>query len=262
MAVTNPQPTALFPVPDDAVTAIRAEYSSQLSSYVDLSKLSDDELFAKLRAAEADASHQLRVFFAPTLVIPEGAPQSEIDALEAAGTRYVQEPAYDYDPEFFHGERWGFIVVNHRPLISVRSIRFAYPDPTQQVWEVPISWARTDRQYGHIRLVPAAQSFSAPLSAFVMQALGGGRTIPFMIQVRYTSGLANAARDFPELLDLVKKMAALRILQSAFLPQSGSISADGLSQSASVDVEKWHDGIVDKLGDLRDAIHGIRMMVV
>ena len=141
MAVTNPQPTALFPVPDDAVTAIRAEYSSQLSSYVDLSKLSDDELFAKLRAAEADASHQLRVFFAPTLVIPEGAPQSEIDALDAAGTRYVQEPAYDYDPEFFHGERWGFIVVNHRPLISVQSIRFAYPDPTQQVWEVR-RWVR------------------------------------------------------------------------------------------------------------------------
>ena len=253
---------SLFPDKPAAVAELKNEVALGAGTHVDLSGFSDDALYSKLIAAEADASHQLRVFFAPTLVIPEGAPQSEIDALEAAGTRYVQEPAYDYDPEFFHGERWGFIVVNHRPLISVQSIRFAYPDPTQQVWEVPISWARTDRQYGHIRLVPAAQSFSAPLSAFVMQALGGGRTIPFMIQVRYTSGLANAARDFPELLDLVKKMAVLRILQSAFLPQSGSISADGLSQSASVDVEKWHDGIVDKLGDLRDAIHGIRMMVV
>lgn len=258
----SPIGTDLFPNRFTAVAALRSEYSAQLSSYVDLSKISDDDLFAKLRAAESDASRQLRVFFAPTVVIPEGAPQSEIDALEAAGTRFVQEPAYDYEPEFFMGESWGYIVVNHRPLVSVQSIKFAYPDPTSQVWEVPVSWVRTDKQFGHIRLVPAAQSFSAPLSAFVMQALGGGRTIPFMIQVRYTAGLVNPAREYPELIDLVKKMAALRILQSAFLPQSGSISADGLSQSASVDVEKWHDGIVDKLGELRDAIHGIRMMVV
>lgn len=262
MAVTNPTPTALYSDPDAAVLALRTEYSASLSAYVDLSVMSDDDLFSKLRAAESDASHQLRAFFAPTVVIPEDAPQAEVDALEAAGARFVQEPAYDYDPDFFMGDRWGYIVTNHRPLISVQSIRFAYPDPTHQVWDVPIAWVRTDKQFGHIRLVPAAQSFSAPLSAFVMQALGGGRTIPFMIQVRYTAGLANPARDYPELLDLVKKMAALRILQSAFLPQSGSISADGLSQSSSVDVEKWHDGIVDKLGDLRDAIHGIRMTVV
>ncbi len=253
---------SLFPDKPTAVADLKNEVALGAGAHVDLSGFSDDALYSKLMAAESDASHQLRAFFAPTVVIPEDAPQAEVDALEAAGTRYVQEPAYDYDPDFFMGDRWGYIVTNHRPLISVQSIRFAYPDPMHQVWEVPIAWVRTDKQFGHVRLVPAAQSFSAPLSAFVMQALGGGRTIPFMIQVRYTAGLANPTRDYPELLDLVKKMAVLRILQSAFLPQSGSISADGLSQSASVDVEKWHDGIVDKLGDLRDAIHGVRMTVV
>jgi hypothetical protein len=253
---------SLFPTKATAVADFKAELALGASGLIDISSYSDDSLYAKLLAAESDASHQLRVFFEPTLIIPDDAPQSEIDALDDAGTRYRQEAAYDYDPEFFRGEKWGYIVTKEKPLISVESIKFAYPAPTNQVFQIPHQWIRMDRKYGHIRLVPASQSFAAPLSAFIMQALSGGRTVPFMIQIRYTAGLKNAARDYPELIDTIKKMATLRMLQSAFLPQSGSISADGLSQSSSVDLEKWHDGIQDKLADLRDQIHGIRMTVL
>jgi hypothetical protein len=253
---------SLFPTKATAVADFRAELALGAGSFIDVASYSDDSLYAKLLAAESDASHQLRVFFEPTLIIPDDAPQSEIDALEDAGTKYHQEAAYDYDPEFFRGDKWGYIVTKEKPIISVQSIKFAYPAPTAQIFQIPNEWVRLDRKYGHIRLVPASQSFAAPLSAFIMQALSGGRTVPFMIQIRYTAGLKNAARDYPELIDTIKKMATLRLLQSAFLPQSGSISADGLSQSSSVDLEKWHDGIQDKLADLRDQIHGIRMTVL
>src|SRR3546814_15149872 len=76
-----------------------------------------------------------------------------------------------------------------------------------------------------------------------MQALGGGRTIPFMIQLTYVAGLANAARDYPDLLDVIKKKAVLKIVQDRYLPQSGSISADGLSQSVSVQMDQYQDVI-------------------
>jgi len=70
-------------------------------------------------------------------------------------------------------------------------------------------------------------------------------------------------------LDAVLKKAALKILEDAFLPQSGSISADGLSQSMSVDMDKYHDAI-DRIlnggkgsnGGLMTAIHGVRFGVM
>ena len=58
------------------------------------------------------------------------------------------------------------------------------------------------------------------------------------------------------------------IITDAFLPQSGSISADGLSQSLSVDVAKYYesidlaiDGPKGGHGGLMSAIHGIRLGV-
>ena len=65
------------------------------------------------------------------------------------------------------------------------------------------------------------------------------------------------------------KKAVLKILEDSFLPQSGSISADGLSQSLSVDMEKYHDMIDRTLnggkgsnGGLMTAIHGVRIGVL
>lgn len=227
-----------------------------------VSALPDDFLWAKILAAEADASRQLRCFFRPTVIIPEDAPQAEADALAAAGAVFAQEPAYDYDPDFFRANRWGLIVTQQRPIISVQSIQFAYPAPTSQVLNVPADWLRLDKKYGHIRMVPAGSAFSAPLSAFLMQAFGGGSTIPNMIRVRYTAGLANAAQDFPDLIDLVKKMACLRIIEDAYLPQTGTISGDGLSQSLSVDCSKYQDAVDQKLSVLRDSIQGIRVFAL
>ncbi len=102
-----------------------------------------------------------------------------------------------------------------------------------------------------------------------MQALSGGRLIPFMIQLRYTSGLQNVFRDWPDLIDVIKKKAVLGIIKDSFLPSSGSISADGLSQSSSIDTGMYDDmidlaidGPKGSNGGLMTAIHGVRFSIL
>jgi hypothetical protein len=187
---------------------------------------------------------------------------SSVTVAMTAAINWFQESGYDYDPDFFSGDKWGYLVTKQKPIISVESIKFSYPSPANTVFAIPNEWVRLDRKYGHIRLVPAAASFQAPLSAFIMQAIGGGRTIPFMIQIRYTAGLKNPTADYPDLIDLIYKMATFRMLFGAFIPGSSSISADGLSQSQTIAYADWKKEIDAKLKSLRSAIHGIRMSCV
>lgn len=231
--------------------------------------LTDDYIYSKLLSAEADISTRLRVHLEPTVLVPYDAPQAELDALENSGQRWAQEPAYDYEQSFFIGDRWGYIVSISKPIISVQSLRFVYPSVMNQVFEVPSEWIRMDKKYGHIRLVPSTQAFAAPLGAFLLSAMSGGRMVPFMIQLRYTAGLQNVERDWPQIMDVIKKRAVVGMLSDAFLPQSGSISADGLSQSMSVDMDKYMDSIDHMIdggkgsnGGLVAAIHGIRLGIL
>jgi len=229
-------------------------------------ELPDNEfLLHEIQAAEADISQRLRTYFEPTKVFPFPPAQSDLDALPV-GMPYDQEPGYDYDTTFFQGERWGFIATRHKPIISVDFIRFSYPAPTLVFYTIPNDWMRIDFKYGQINLVPATSTFTAPLSAFMLQALSGGTTIPFMMQVQYTAGLQNVRTDpkWRNLVDVIYRQAVLNCLKNAYIPQSGSISADGLSESRGFDVLKFQEGIDETLfgpkgsnGGLWTAIHGI-----
>jgi len=163
-------------------------------------------------------------------------------------------------PHFFGGSQWGFIDARHIPIIRVHSIRFVYPEPFDSIWEIPQDWIRMDRKYGHIRLVPGSKAFAAPLQSWVMQTLAGGRDIPHMIQVRYQVGLQDVRTEHPDLFDLIMRMAVLKIVEDQFLPQSGSISADGLSDSISVDTKNYRESVNDGLQRIKDHLHGIRGM--
>ncbi|MCK7579812.1 MAG: hypothetical protein MZV65_31735 [Chromatiales bacterium] len=250
--------SALFPDRAQAVDALlqRLRRSPLGASLADLGSTA---LWDALRAAEVDAEHALRVFFSPTVVLPESATDAERDALDVAGTRWTEEPGYDLENEFFMGERWGYLVTRQRPLISVERVQFVYPRPASGIFDIPLDWIRLDKKYGHIRFVPGTQAFAAPLSIGILQAIGGGRGIPQAIQVRYTAGLRNATSQFPELVDLVRRMALLRLLQMQFLPASNSISADGLSESISVDFSKDQADIDGHLERLRQVIHGVQV---
>lgn len=260
---TGPSGTAVFPHRMQALDEMRRDNLMLAGqTYLQGASFDDDYLFDKLRSAELYAQHSLRCYLAPTIIVPDDAPQSEIDALEAQGVRFAQEAAYDYNYDFFTGEKWGYIVTKSKPIISVQSLRLSYPTPNQQVFDIPKEWIRADRKYGHIRLVPNAMSFTTPVAAFLLNSISGGRTIPFMIQLRYTAGIKDVRAEYPELVTAIKRLAVLNVLKDSFTPQSGSISADGLSQSVSADMDKYQDSIDKIIDGVRDEIHGVRFTVI
>jgi hypothetical protein len=254
---------SLFSTADLATFKTDRLLASMQSYFPDVT-LSDAYLLQQIQASEADIRRRLKVYLEPTTLFPYAPSDAEIAAL--AGAPYDEEPGYDYDPAFFSPDSWGYIVLRHRPAISVEFIRFAYTDPSAPLYTIPGDWIRLDKKYGQIRIVPTAQMVTLPLSVFLMQAMGGGRTIPSMIQVKYISGIKNAKTDpqWADLIDVILKQAVLNIIEGGYLPQSGSISADGLSQSVSFDAQKFRDTIDAKLfgpkgsnGGLWSSIHGI-----
>lgn len=229
--------------------------------------VSDDYIWDKVRAAESEIAHTLRVPLVPTYFFAYDPTPEQIAALD--GMAWAIDPAYDYSPDMYHGDKWGFMITRQRPIISITHLRFAYPTPDRGFVDIPNDWIRYDAKYGQIRIVPASPAVFMTMSSFIMTALTGGRSVPFMMQLEYAAGLTDVETNFPELLDAIKKMAVLKIVGDAFLPQSGSISGDGLSESMSVDMSKYHDSIDTIIngpkgsnGGLMSKIHGIRMLVM
>jgi len=260
--------SALFPNKFSAVSEMRRDrLLLAAKSHFTGVELSSEYIWRKLIAAEAEASRTLRVRFKPTMFFPVTPTQDQIDALN--GMPWDEDPAYDYDPDMFKGDMWGFMATRNRPVQSVLSFRYAYPSNGGFSYDVPLDWLKVDKKYGQIRIVPTSQGSLAVLNSFIMQTLGAGRMIPQMMQLTYVAGLANAVQDFPDLVDLVKKMAVLKIIEDSYIPQSGSISADGLSQSMSIDMGKYDD-MIDRIingpkgsnGGLMTAIHGMRLGVM
>lgn len=230
-------------------------------------KVSDDYLWDKIRAAESDLHHQLRVPFVPTRFFPREPTQAQIDALD--GQAWQVESAPDYEAQMFAGDRWGYIVTRQRPIIDVHQMRFVYPTENNGYFDIPVKWLSIDKKYGHIRIVPSSGAVLTGMAGMVMMNLAGGRTIPSMVHLEYDAGLTDVESNWPELLDCIKKMAVLKVVADAYLPQSGSISADGLSESFSVDMAKYHEAVDHIIngadgsnGGLMSKLHGIRAMVL
>lgn len=260
-SLEKPMTSALF-TRFTAVNQFKNESLAFLDKSFPVDNLTDDYIWDSLLSAEADASRQLRTFLEPTVVIPEDAPADEVSRLMDSGTKFVQEASYDYEPNAWSGDGWGFMILRKTPVVSIESVIFSYPKPGSNILNVNPDWVRLDHKYGHVRFVPSGPMMAyGPVSFFLMSAIAAGRHIPGMIGVRYIAGLKNAAQDYPDLVTVVKRMAILRILKNAFLPQSSSISADGLSQSTSVDVGKWEESIENSLDTLRQSIHGVRFGV-
>jgi hypothetical protein len=229
----------------------------------------DDLLWSKIKAAEAEAERLLKTFFSPVKVLPDDADPSELAALDAVGQRYVQEAGYDFESGMFYPDQFGMLQLGHRPVISVDSVMIATPTPFLQAFQVPGSWLRLDARAGALRFYPTMTPFGLPAAVVGMGAWAAG-DYPNAIKVRYTAGLKDATKGIgPDIADVVIKMAVLKLMLGAFLPSSGSISADGLSQSESVNVADWQDQI-DRIlfgpkgsnGGLYAAIHGIQFGVI
>lgn len=262
-----PTRTSLF-IKDIVVDELRADrLMAATAGVLQDVKVSDDYLWDKIRAAESEMSHTLRVPLVPTRFFPNSPTQDELDALD--GMAWAVESGTDYDPSMFDRDKWGFIVTRQRPIISVERMRFVYPTQNMGFFDIPVEWLTWDARYGHIRIVPNSSAVLTSMSGFVLTNLAAGRVIPSMVQYVYTAGLTDVANTYPELLDAIKKSAVCKIVADAYLPASGSISADGLSESVSVDLSKYHDaidhivnGTPGSNGGLMSKIHGIRVMVM
>ena len=258
--------SALF-VRDLAVDQLRADQLVLAANSImpDL-KITDDFLWSKLLAAESHVAHALRVPLVPTRFFPIDPTPEQIAAL--GGQPWALEAPYDYNPNDWYGDKWGFILARQKPIQSVLGMKFVYPSPAQTIVDVPADWIRLDKKYGHVQIVPTGTAYQTLLGGLFMSHLSGGKTLPFTIHLDYVAGLANVHTDYPDLVDAVLKMAVVKIVEDAVLPQSGSISADGLSQSLSVDAGKYHEAVdrilngADGNGGLMARIHGIRTMVL
>jgi hypothetical protein len=259
--------SALF-VRDFIVDEMRTDrlYAAMQSLLPDL-KVSDDYIWQKVLAAESEVAHTLRVRLQPTAFFPVAPSPEQVEALD--GMPWDVDTSYDYDPSMYTGECWGMFVTHNRPVAEVRSMQLVYPGAGGLVFDVPAEWLQVFKKYGQVQLVPTFGSSFGSLSPYMMQVVSSSRIVPNMVRMVYVAGLENPARDYPELVDAVKKKAVLKVLADAFLPQSGSISADGLSQSVSVDMSKYEDSVDVILngpaggnGGLMTAIHGIRTAVL
>lgn len=272
-----PTSSALFPDKTAALVALRADLALGAAKYMPAASIADDTLlWGKLLAAEAEAERLLKCFFSAVEVIPDDAPQSEIDALETASKRYVQESAFDFESGMFLPDEFGFIALGHRPVQQVRSVSVKVPSPFLSSFDVPVNWFRLNKKYGQLRFFPTTTPIATPLGAYGIGFMSGG-SYPNAIGVRYVTGLKNAsgaltstaALVWNDLVEVVKKLAIMHMLQSSFPGASESISADGLSQSKSIDMDKWQ-GMIDTMlfgpkgsnGGLYTSIHGIMMGVL
>lgn len=259
--------SALFPNKFSAIAAIRRDNLMLLAGSImpDVS-LSDDYIWKKLIAAESIVAGMLRVKLQPTKFFPRDPTPEQIAELN--GKPWAIDAPYDYDPQNWMGDRWGFTALRQRPVQSIQSVKFVYPSPAATVLNMPLEWVRVDKKYGHMQFVPTNAPFLSPIGGMVMQQMAGGRSLPFAIEVEYVAGIADAAATYPEMVEAVIKMAMIKVVEDNFMPQSGSISADGLSQSMSVDVSKYHDafdtimnGTDGANGGLMSRINGVRMAV-
>lgn len=229
-------------------------------------KVSDQYLWDKVRAAESELAHTLRVPLVPTRFFPRQPTPEQIEALD--GMAWEIEVGSDYDPRLWEGDKWGFIVTRQRPIIAINHMEWRYPGGIG-IMTVPEQWITYDARYGHVRIVPTVSAAFTGLVGMTLMAGLSAKIIPSMVETEYTAGLTDVANTYPELLDCIKKKAVLKVVADAYLPQSGSISADGLSESFSVDMDKYHDAIDHIIngnqgsnGGLMAKIHGIRAMIM
>lgn len=249
------QRSALF-VRDADLPAFRSGRLAALCGTINTACLSDDYLWELMLEAESAMARDLAVKLQPTEFFPVVGPTPQ-ELAEIGDRPWEIEPGYDCPPNFFSTAQWGITKLRQKLLISIQRVQVVYPSQPTPVFTVPDTWILTDRRGSILQIVPgSSDGLSAPLSVFTLQSMAAGYTVPQMLRVRYTAGLTPDHELYPAVRGLTLRAAAVRVLQNSFIPQSGSISADGLSQSRSMDVSKYQEAIDAEVALLRDRLKG------
>ena len=232
----------IFPSVADGLGRLRASLAT-VSSAIRPQDLPDAVAWQRLMAAVAEVQGALGVPLRPTLVLPEG------EAVPP-GVPVIREPGYDAPPDFFSPVRFGALQLRVRPVITVESIELVPPGAGQRM-RIPTGWVRLDRKYGLLHLVPDGTTVALTFGALGTVSALAGYQVPAAIRVRYRAGIDVLHPDYAAVLDAVVMSATLRVLRGAVTPTSSSVSADGLSQSSSIDVDRLSADLDDQIAALR-----------
>lgn len=225
--------------------------------------VTDSYLFGKIKTAEGILERRLKINLTPTKFVTRNTDTAITDNYTSNGIRWAYDDNYDYPYGAFADESWFWTNLRNHPIISVESIKFSFPPPlSNSVFEIPSSWIVIDHNNSSIQLVPSTASFSSYLPPYIFNILGGGRQMPYLVYINYTAGLANAFAQYPEMDDLIQKIAVHSLIEDSYPTTGGSISADGLSQYQNFNIKQF-EAIIDKrIETLRQSISGIRMVIL
>lgn len=212
-------------------------------------------LWRDLLAAEGEAARKLGVSLEPVEVFPMTPPTPE-ELAELGGKPFAVDPGYEMEGGWLGSFQWASLQLRRTPLIKVHSIKLVYPTVSQPIYDVPLDWIYPDHKAGILQFTPKPTASGIAPSIIGANLMSRGATVPQMVRVRYSAGLTPDHPRMGEIIDLVMRMAVLKQMKKAFLPTSTSISADGMSQSKSLDMDKYSAAIDDELADLRESIRG------
>lgn len=209
--------------------------------------LPDEKILEDLYAAEDFYERDLQMRLSPTRVFSDVRGRNlfqdqsmHVDDFDELVD--IEEPAYDYEPNAWKGDRWAEFRLSFRPVREINRLVLTAPGAIK-VHDVPLNWIALDKRYGILQIRPAEGP--AVLLTFTGSLLGlyaAGRALPQSIYVDYVTGYTPAllAAHHRDLLRGIRLKALLSTMQSvaglaapAGGAQSNSLSLDGLSRSKS-----------------------------
>lgn len=190
--------------------------------------------------------------------------------------KYYSQERHDYiRSEYFN---WGYIKLNHYPIMKILQFLVIYPDTGQSV-SFPLQWIQTDAEglTGCIQIVPGVGSASSFIigqgSTLLPLLFNTQEYLPDLFKVSYHAGFPNGKTP-DNIIQLIGKKAAVDIMTqiSNLLLVNGlthqSISIDGVSQSTSKipfifekQIQLYRNQIKDEVSSLRSFYCSPRMVV-
>jgi hypothetical protein len=146
-----------------------------------------------------------------------------------------EEYAYPFDVDQWRN--FGFIQLNHRPIITVSRAQLKGPT-TESILNL-IEWIRVNKRAGQLNAYPKNQMiFGPPAGGFGSFLLWQTARYPQALHFDYETGFENAAKVPQDLREVIGKWCAVKMLAvtgDGILPgfSSQSLSLDGLSESFS-----------------------------
>lgn len=268
-----PTKTGLMPADLQAFVGIPLQYYGNPPT-----PISPSTILSWLQWAEAWVEQETNLLLYPTWIAspPTLTPGStQATGMLVSGSSGVQQLGLDYDLadapyDFFfpraQDEGWMIQQLRYKPLVTaygnadlnkmkqyttgVQNVAYIYP-LLSDFFRVPPTWFVEDRDFGLVRLVPAANVQMLPLFAMQLAFMGFAESIPGGMWFQYTAGLTSVdyMGRFAFIKQLVLAAAAVQALSSIqatvnYGAQSTQMSVDGMQYRVDYDKAGPFNGFI------------------